>query len=109
MTCDDQKDACPGDCSDCGEYKPISSKAAISRSIDFAVSILADLDNCISEDHEYDSIVVTVNAGRLAGICEALLQYAAQIDNVDIKELFSMNDLVQHHTNINNLLNTIVH
>ena len=98
MSCDDQKDACPGECIDCGEYKPLSSEAVISRAIDFAVSILFDLDNAIGSDVDYDKMLVQVNAARLVGICESLLSYAERVDDVNIKDMFDMCAAVQEHS-----------
>lgn len=109
MTCNDQKDACCGDCQECGEYKPLSSETAISRAIDFSVSILYELDAIVDNEQNLDDLTVTVNAARLASVCESLLSYAECIDDVNVKELFEMCSTIQEYTTMNTLNVNTVH
>ena len=97
MTCDATKDDTPCDgCEECGDYIPLCSETDISRSIDFAVSVLADIDNNIASDIDLDNVTVSINANMLAGICGALLEYA-EIEGVDVHELFEMNAAERLH------------
>lgn len=100
-TCDGSEQACPGDCSECGEFKPLSSEAVISRSIDFAVSILYELDSITDTNQELENMTVTINAARLASVCESLLSYAECVDDVNVKELFEMCSIIQEHSTMN--------
>lgn len=101
MTCDDQNGACCGDCDECGEYQPLSSETAISRAIDFSVSILYELDAIVDKEQNLDDLTVTVNASRLASVCESLLSYAECIDDVNVKELFDMCSTIQEYSMLN--------
>lgn len=98
MTCEDTN----GDCSECGECAPLSSEIAVSRSIDFAVNILYELDTAIDKDQNLENVTVTVNAARLASVCDSLLSYAENYDDVDVKELFEMCSAVQEHSSVIN-------
>lgn len=108
MNCNDQEGACPGDCEECGEFKPLSSEVVISRAIDFAVNILAELDSAIPDEKDFENVAVSVNATRLAGVCEALLSYCEEYDGVDVKELFLMAESIQEYNSINHI-NLTVH
>lgn len=93
MTCDHTCDhTCPDNCQD--ECRPLSENAAFIRDIDNAVAMLCELDANIPDDVDYSNVTVTVNAGRIAAICDLLLSYADLYESVDIEELMVMNEAI---------------
>ena len=88
MTCDMK---CPEGCED--ECSALSERADNSRVLDFSVTMLTQMDKNIPSDADYENVSVSVNAARIAEICDLLLLYAEIYEGVNVGDMFIFADV----------------
>ena len=72
----------------------ISSKTENVRTLDYAVTALAEVDAKLPKGTDLMTVSLNVNGMRLAEVCELLLTYASVYENVDVDGMRKMADAV---------------